>query len=118
MYLILRWLITAFSVWVAVMLIPGLDHSGNWVSLLAIAAVLGLVNAFIRPFVVFLSCPCIAVTLGLFILIINALMLGVTVWLSEAFGLGLTSEGFLPVFLGALVISVVSGILNLVLTDD
>lgn len=118
MRLLVRWLITAFSVWVAVTLIPGLTFDGDVVTLLLIALVLGLVNAVIRPIAVLLSCPCLAVTLGVFIIVINAAMLALTIWLSGMFGLGLASDGAWSTFLGALVISVVSGILNVVIGDE
>lgn len=118
MTLVLRWLIVALSVWVAVRLVPGLAFDGPPWAFLVIAGILGLVNAFVRPILVLLSCPCVAITFGLFLLVVNAVMLELTVRVSALLALGLASEGFGATFLGALVISVVSGVLTLVLVDD
>jgi putative membrane protein len=118
MRFILRLLVTAVAVWVAVMLVPGLDFTGSIWSLLIISLIFGLINAFIRPIVLFLSCPLVAMTLGLFVLVVNAAMFWLTIWLSKQWDLGLTSEGLIATFLGALVISIVSGLLSLFLPDD
>lgn len=118
MKLVLRWVIVAFSVWVAIKLVPGLAFDGTpWV-LIAIAAALGLLNALVRPVMVLAGCPCVAVTFGLLVLAMNALLLGFAARLSGLLDLGLTSTGAWATFLGALVISVVSGVLTLVLVDD
>ena len=110
MRIILKLLITAGAVWVAVQLVDGLQFTGNWVNLLIIAVILALVNALARPIVTVLSLPIVLLTLGLFLLVINAVMLGITIWLSGEFGLGLTSTGFQATFLGALVVTIVSWI--------
>jgi putative membrane protein len=110
MRIILKLLITAAAVWVAVQLISGLEFTGNWINLLVIAVILAVVNTLARPIVTVLSLPIVLLTLGLFLLVINAAMLGITVWLSGEFNLGLASSGFQATFLGALVITVVSWI--------
>jgi putative membrane protein len=79
-------------------------------ALLAIAVILGVVNAFARPIVTVLSLPIVLLTLGLFLLIINALMFALTIWISESLNLGLTSTGFGATLLGAIIVSVVSWI--------
>jgi putative membrane protein len=107
--LLIRWLITALSLYVAVQLIPGLRFSGPWWGLLIVAAIFGLVNALVRPLVALLTCPLVVLTLGLFILVINAAMLGLTAWLA---GSWLDVAGFWPAFFGGLVVSVVSFLLN------
>lgn len=117
--LLLRWAINAIALWVAIELVPGLNYvAESYVSLLIIALIFGLVNALVRPILLLLTCPLILLTLGLFILIVNAVMLSLTVWLSGVFNLGLMSDGFLPTLLGALVISVVSGVMNLLVKED
>ena len=111
---------TAASLWVAVWLVSGLEFSGVWWQFLIVAAIMGLANAFARPVITFFSIPFIIVTLGLFLLIVNALVLQLVVWLSgpSVLDLGLTSTGFLwATFWGAVVISVVGWILGLVLPD-
>jgi putative membrane protein len=110
MRLIVKVLVTAAAVWVAVRLVDGLDYSGDWLGLLLIAVILAVVNALARPIVTLLSLPIVLLTLGLFLLVINALMLALTIWISDEFGLGLTSTGFGATFLGALIVTVVSWI--------
>ena len=99
---------------------PGVRVEGNgWPAFAVMAIVLGLVNAVVRPILAFLSCPLIILTLGLFILVIN----GITLWLASAiavkfFGLGFRVDGFWPAFLGALIVSIVSVILNAMVKDE
>lgn len=117
--LLIRWAVNAIALWIAVEIVPGLAYRGeSYVSLLIIALIFGLVNALVRPILVILTCPLIVLTLGLFVLIINGIMLSLTVWLSDMFGLGLVSESFLATLLGAVVISVVSGVINLLIKED
>ena len=115
---LLKVAITAVGVWLAVQLVDGLEFNGTWVALIAIAVILAVVNALVRPVVSLLSLPLVLLTLGLFLLVINALMLGLTVWFSEQFDLGLTSTGFSANFLGALIITIVSWIGEALLGRD
>jgi putative membrane protein len=85
------------------------------VQLLLVAAVFGIVNSLIRPILTVLTCPLIVVTLGLFTLVINALMLMLTGALSERWGLGFTVGGFWAAFFGGLVVGLVSVLLSLLL---
>lgn len=105
--LILKIAVYALAIWLAVRLIDGLTFDGTNLALLGIAVILAVVNAVVKPIVKVLSFPVVLLTLGLFLLVINALMLWMTVWLSGELDLGLTSDGFGATFLGALVISVV-----------
>lgn len=117
--ILIRWVVNAIALWVAVQIVPGLEHVGeSGLSLLLIALIFGLVNALVRPIIVLLTCPLIVLTMGLFILIINAVMLSITAWLSNMFGLGLVVDGFWPTFWGALVISIVSGVISLLVKDE
>lgn len=113
MYFLLRLLINAAALWVAIQLVDGIEHRGSWWSLLFVALVFGLLNASIRPLLKLLSLPIIILTLGLFIFVINALMLMLTGWLSGLLDLGFYVAGFWDAFLGGLIISVVSFLLSL-----
>ena len=113
--LILHWLLNAAALWVAAWLVPGLDFQGTVVQLLVVAAVFGIVNSLVRPILTVLTCPLIVVTLGLFALVINALMLMLTGMLSERWGLGFTVMGFWAGFWGGLVVGLVSVVLSLLL---
>lgn len=105
---IIRVLIYAAALWVAVQLLPGLEFDGSLLALLGIALVLGLVNVVVRPLLTVLSLPLIVVTLGLFLLVVNAVSLALVIAISGALDLGLTSDGFGWTFLGAAVVSLVS----------
>jgi putative membrane protein len=115
---LLRWLVNAVALYVAARVVPGIDLGSNVGVVLGVALVFGLVNALIRPLLSFLSCPLIILTLGLFTLVINAVMLLLTSALSRAVGLAFVVEGFWPAFWGALVMSLVSLVMTLVLHED
>ena len=115
---LLRLIINAAAIYIAVKLVNGLDYQGEWWGFLVIALLFGLVNAVIRPIVTFLTCPLVILTLGLFTLVINAFMLWVVSWLSTRFGVGFVIDGFWPALLGALIISIVSFVLTSLLSDD
>lgn len=115
---IIRLVVNAVAIWAAVQLVPGLNYVGSTTSLLIVALVFGVVNALVRPLLLLLTCPFIILTLGLFVLVVNTVMLSLTVWISGIWDLGLTSTGFWATFLGALVISIVSSVINLLIKDD
>jgi putative membrane protein len=110
--LLLHWILNAAALWVAAALIPGLDFTGGPGRLLLVAAVFGLVNSTIRPLLTVLTCPLIVITLGLFTLVINALMLLLTGWLSESWNLGFSVSGFWSAFFGGLIVGLVSAALS------
>ena len=112
-HLLVRLLINAAALFAAVKLIPGMHFTGGIGQLLLVALVFGLINAVVRPVLALLSCPLIVVTLGLFLLVINAVMLWLTSWLAASLGLGFRVDGFLPALLGGLVIGIVSTVLTL-----
>ena len=112
-----RLLVNAAALWVATRLVPGVSYSGGWLSFLAVSVVFGVVNAFIRPVAKFLTFPLIIVTLGIFALVVNGLMLWLTSWLSTGLGFQFHVEGCLAAILGALVVSVVSALLSTILPD-
>jgi putative membrane protein len=107
--------LNAAALWAAAALVPGLEFNGGVGRLLLVAAVFGVVNTTLRPLLTVLTCPLIIITLGLFTLVINALMLLVTGWLSESWNLGFTVTGFWAAFWGGLVVGLVSMALSLLL---
>jgi putative membrane protein len=123
MFILLRLVINAVALLVTAWIIPGIHlgaagpHPTNhdWVTLLIVALIFGLVNTIIRPIVFLLSLPLEIITLGLFTFVINAFMLLLTSWIAQGMGLGFSVDGFLTALLGALLISVVSFILSRVL---
>lgn len=118
--LFVRLAINALALWVAVKIVPGLEYVGEGGSLFLIALIFGVVNALVRPILMFLTCPLILFTLGIFILVINGIMLGLTTYIAgpDLLDMGLSSTGFWATFLGALVISIVSGVMNVLVKDD
>ncbi|HRV95639.1 MAG TPA: phage holin family protein [Anaerolineae bacterium] len=114
-YFLLRWLFLAIAIGITAWLMPGFQIQGDyWMSLFIISAVYGLVNAFIRPIVMLLTCPLVILTLGLFTLIINALMLSLTNWFLPNI---LTIDTFWTTLFAAIIISIISGLLNMFLHD-
>jgi putative membrane protein len=117
MKFLIRLVITAVALWVAVQLVPGITHAGPSAQLLVVALVFGVLNAAIRPILLMLTCPLVLITLGLFIFVLNALMLWMTGALSQALDLGFRVDGFLPALIGGLVVGLVSTVLNIVVGD-
>lgn len=99
---IVRALIAALGLWLASEIVPGIAVPGGWTTLLAAAVLLGIVNAVVRPVVVLLTLPATVVTLGLFLLVVNAAMLGLVGWLLKGFVVdGLWAGIFGTVVVGA-----------------
>lgn len=104
---LIRWAVSALSLWVAQAIVPGIRISGA--STLWIAALLlGFVNAVVRPALVFFTLPLTVLTLGLFLLVVNAAMLGLVAALLDRF----TISGFWSALLGAIVVSLVSWLVS------
>lgn len=101
--LLLRWALNTLALFVVVSVVPNFSYR-SWVSLAIAAAVLGLLNAIVRPILFVLTLPITVVTLGLFLLVLNAIMLELTAWLVPGFDI----DGFGWAMVGALVLSVVS----------
>ena len=114
---LIRWLVNAAALWVATRLVPGVTYLGGWLPFLGVALVFGFVNAFIRPIAKVLTFPLIIVTLGIFSLVVNGLMLWLTSALSGALDLGFHVRGFWAAFFGALVVSIVSTLLSMLIAD-
>jgi putative membrane protein len=118
--LLIRWVVTALAVAASAWLVPGISVTGSngVLTVVVVAAVLGLVNAFIRPILKFLSCGLIVLTLGLFTLVVNAATFMIAANLSRSlFNTGFAVDGFWPAFWGAVVVSVVSFLLSVFVPD-
>ncbi|NJC96589.1 MAG: hypothetical protein C3F07_10975 [Anaerolineales bacterium] len=117
---ILRLAINAIALYMAVLIVPGLDLRDNLVSILWLALIFGLVNALFRPLLKFLTCPLIILTLGLFTLVINTFLFWLTSVIGQSFGFGLiiSDPVWWNAFLGGLVVSIVSVIMTLILKDE
>lgn len=111
---VIKIVITAAALWVAELVVPGIVFSGEWWKLLIVAFIFAIVNAFVKPVLTILTLPITAVTLGIFLLVINALMLFLTSFVSTQLDLGFTVEGFIDAILGAIIVSIVSLILEMV----
>jgi putative membrane protein len=112
--LLISWLINALALGVAVWLLPGITVGENaYIAVALMAIIFGLVNALIRPLVKFVTCLINVITLGLFTLVINALMFWLSGWIAQQLNIGFEVKNFWWAFLGALVVSVVSFVLNL-----
>ncbi|EGX60709.1 putative membrane protein [Streptomyces zinciresistens K42] len=108
----------AVAVWLIDKITLTGDSTGKEIAtLLLVALLFGLVNVLVKPVVKLLSLPLLILTLGLFTLIVNALMLLLTSWLADKLDLSFQVEGFWTAVLGGLIISIVSWALNVVLPD-
>ena len=114
MRFLLHLVVTAVAFWVATHLVSGLRYAGPLPGLLLVALLFGVVNALLGSILRVLSLPVTFLTLGLFALVVNAVLLCVTGAAAESLGLGLHVDGFLPAFLGALVIGITRAVLNTV----
>ena len=121
MKLLIRWAITALSLFAAAWLLPGIhvDDGRGWVVYAAMAVILSLANAIIRPILTLLTCPLVMLTLGVFTLVINATTLLVASSLANnVFKVGFYVDGFWSAFWGAIIVSIVSIVLNAVVKDE
>ncbi|WP_239100085.1 phage holin family protein [Phycicoccus sp. CSK15P-2] len=126
MNFLLRVGINAVALWVAALVVSGVDlaeDEARWpakvVTILLVALLFGLVNAVIKPIVRFFSFPFVILTLGLFTFVVNAFMLQITEWLSDAVGLSFgIDEFFWDAVLAAVVITLVSWVLSIFLDED
>jgi putative membrane protein len=121
--LIVRLLATAVALAVAAWLVDGISvgpgtDTERALTLLGVAVIFGLVNAIVRPVLRLLTLPLVVLTLGLFLLVLNALMLLLTEWIAEQFDLAFQVDGFWSALVGALIITVVSFLINVVLPDE
>jgi putative membrane protein len=102
----------AVAAWVTVWLVPGLSFDGEWWWFVVFGAVIGLVNAFIKPVAKLLTLPFRILTLGLFTLVVNVALMAALIWIGQSAEIGLDSTGFGATLLGGIVLTVVATILN------
>lgn len=122
MKMILTILANAIALWVASALLSGIRFGGEGTTLalqiLGVAVIFGVLNALIKPILQVLAIPFIVVTLGLFLVVVNAIMLALTSWLAGVLGLEFTVESFFwDAVLGSIIISAVSMVVAMVLPD-
>jgi putative membrane protein len=110
---LIRWLFNAIALWIAALVVDGVELSGSPWQILLVALLFGLVNALIKPLFQFFTAPLIVVTLGIFTLLINAFLL----WLTSLLTNTLSVDSFWAALFGALIISVVSWVFSLLLGD-
>jgi putative membrane protein len=121
---IIRTLAAAVALWVAIQFIDGIDvdaptnSARYWGVLLLVALIFGVINAIVKPIVKALGCAVIVLTLGLFLLVINAAMLYLTSWIAGEFDIPFHVDNFYPAaFWGAVIVSLVSWLLGLFIPD-
>ncbi len=118
MSILLRLLINAAALWAAARFVNGISYSGSWPGIVGLALVFGTVNTFIRPVLSFFSFPITMLTLGLFTVVINALMLMLTAWIAVRVGISFTVDGFVPALIGAICVSLLSMVLGAIFIGD
>lgn len=121
MNFIIRWIVTAVAVAAAVWLVPGIEVAGTeaWVGIALLALVLSLLNMSVKPILHVLSLPATVLTLGLFYLVVNTIVLRLAAWLANAlFGIGFVISSFGSAFVAAIVISIVSALVNGIVNKD
>lgn len=122
MNFIIRWLVTAVAVGVAVWLVPGIEVVGGteaWAAIAIFGLILSLINISIKPIMQVLSLPITFITLGIFYLVVNTFMLYVAAWLANGiFQVGIDIATFGSAFVASIVISIVSGIMNAIVGND
>ncbi|WP_405160444.1 phage holin family protein [Nocardia sp. NBC_01499] len=125
MQLLIRLIINGVAIWLAAAWVDKIDiispadngNVGKALVVLAVAAVFTVVNALVKPIVKLLSLPLVIVTLGLFLLVINALMLWLTAKITETTDYGLRVEGFWAAVVGGLIVSIVNWVLGILVPD-
>jgi putative membrane protein len=115
-------LAAALALWVATLIVPGVELEGSTFTdrlgtLLIVALIFGVVNAIAKPIAALFSLPLIVLTLGLFLLVLNALMLWLTSWIADLLDLPFDVDGFWAAFWGAIVISIVTFVVGLFVGD-
>ena len=121
--LLIRVVITALALWLAAVLVSGIevqtsDTTTKILTLLVVAVIFGVINGVLKPIIKTVGCAFYVVTLGLIALVVNGLLLWLVGYISEALHLAFRVDGFWPAFWGAIIIGVVSWLLNLFVSDD
>lgn len=119
---LIRLVITAVALWVTTLVVPGVEVSGRSgvntaLTLLVVALIFGVVNAVLKPVIQVVGCVFYLLTLGLFALVVNALLFLLTDWLAEQFDLPFQVDGFWPAFWGAIVMAVVTWLISVIVRE-
>jgi putative membrane protein len=119
---VIRVAVVAVSLWVATLIVDGINYTasstaGSIGTLVAVALIFGLVNAVLKPLIKVVGCPFYVLTLGLFGLVVNALLFLLVGAIADGIGLPFTVDGFWAAFLGAIVVSVVGFVLHVLIPD-
>lgn len=117
----IRIVATAIALWVATIL-PGIDLTGdsllvNALTIIAVAVIFGLINAFLKPVIKLVGCVFYVLTLGLIALVVNALLFMLTGWIADQLDLPFEVDGFWPAFWGAIVVGVVAWAITLAIPE-
>lgn len=120
MNFLVRLLLTALALWVASLLVSGVELLGDstldrFFGLVVAALVFTVVNTFVKPLVMVLGCALYVLTLGLFALVVNALMFWLTGWVSDGLGVGFVVDGFWAAFWGAIIVSLTMWVMDLLM---
>lgn len=122
MNFIIRWIVTAISVAAAVWLVPGIEilsNGASWAGIVLFALILSLINMSVKPILQILSLPVTVLTLGIFYLVVNTLLLYIAAWLANGlFGAGFYIASFGSAFVASIVISIVSALVNGLIGND
>ncbi|MEV0324830.1 phage holin family protein [Micromonospora echinospora] len=119
---LIRLVTSAVALWVATLIVPGVEVGGRSgvntaLTLLVVALIFGLVNAVLKPVIQVVGCVFYLLTLGLFALVVNALLFLLTDWIASGLDLPFQVDGFWPAFWGAIVVAVVSWLISVVVRD-
>ena len=119
---LIRLAITAVALWIATLIVPGVEVSGrntgnNVLTLIVVALVFGVVNAVLKPLIKVFGCVFYLLTLALFALVVNALLFMLTDWIAGVLKLPFHVDGFWAAFWGAIVVAVVSWLISVVVPD-
>ena len=120
--LTIRVVVIAVSLWVATLIVPGIDNTAGTSSsragtLVVVALIFGLINAVLKPLIKVVGCPFYVLTLGLIGLVVNALLFMLVGYIAEGIGVPFRVEGFGPAFVGAIVVAVVGFVLHFLIPD-
>ncbi|WP_326550545.1 phage holin family protein [Micromonospora sp. NBC_01813] len=119
---VIRLAVTAVALWITTLIVPGIDVAGdtattNVLTIVVVALIFGLVNAVLKPVIKVIGCLFYVLTLGLFALVVNALLFLLTDWLAQQLDLPFSVDGFWPAFWGAIVVAIVGWLISLVIPD-
>lgn len=122
MNFIIRWIVTAIAVGAAVWIVPGIEivsTGESWVGIAFFALILSLINMSVKPILQVLSLPVTVLTLGIFYIVVNTLLLYIAAWLANGlFGAGFYIASFGSTFVASIVISIVSALVNGLVGND